>query len=163
MSVRCGDMVSVTGVTDPELVQKVLEFAKNLAEDASWTKEMVKALCDQVGRVPFPRLLQVEHLPGQGTVLLRVVTEEGPGVTELNYPKRSSRCSFNVMPVVKAEGMKLPEGMCLEVPVAFVLDGDVLKVEAKLSKGVQRQTRGQDDEETEAEGTEHEEKGDEQS
>ena len=152
MNVRCGDLVSATGVTDPNLVKKVVDYAKNVPEDAPWTKQMVKDLCKLIGRVPFPTLLSVEHLQGQGTALLRVVTEEGPGVTPLHYGKQSNRPSFNGLPVVRMEGIKIPEGMCLEVPVALVLDGNYLKVEAKLSKGVQRQVKTDDDEESAVEG-----------
>ncbi|HLO24612.1 MAG TPA: hypothetical protein VK187_00755, partial [Geobacteraceae bacterium] len=92
----------------------------------------------QVGRMPFPGLLQVEHLEGQGSLLMRVAGQKGPGVTDLNYSKRSNRPTFNVLPVLKDERIQVPEGMCLEVPAALVMDEGVLKVEAMLLQGEER-------------------------
>ncbi|MDF2628101.1 MAG: hypothetical protein K0R39_1932, partial [Symbiobacteriaceae bacterium] len=75
MTVRCGDLVSLTGLTDPKLLQKVADATAAMPEDEPWTKEQVKAVCEQVGRLPYPKLLQVEHLEGQATLLLRVATQ----------------------------------------------------------------------------------------
>lgn len=150
MTVRCGDLVSITGVTDSKLLQKVTEAAANLPEHEPWTKEQVKALCEQVGRLPYPKLLKVEHVVGQATLLMKVATQMGPGVTELNFAKRSNRPTFNALPELKDEGMEVPEGMCLEVPVMLVLDEGQLKVEANLGKGVQRAVKQDEEESDEA-------------
>lgn len=138
MSVRCGDLVAVTGATDPGIIEKVLQVSEAMPDDKPWTKEQVVELCRQVGRMPFPKLLHVEHLEGQGSLLMRVVVQEGPGVTELSYAKESNRPSFNVLPAMKDDSMQVPEGMCLEVPVALVMDEGVLKVEALLLQGQER-------------------------
>ncbi|HYF80864.1 MAG TPA: hypothetical protein VD973_27445 [Symbiobacteriaceae bacterium] len=150
MTVRCGDLVSMTGVTDSAGLERVVAAAANLPEHEPWTKEQVKALCEQVGRLPYPRLLKVEHLVGQATLLMKVVSQMGPGVTELNYAKRSNRPTFNALPELKDEGMEVPAGMCLEVPVMLVLDEGQLKVEANLGKGVQRAVKQDPEESDEA-------------
>ncbi len=153
-SVRCADLVSVTGVTDPGLVHKVTLFAENVPEDKPWTKEHVAALCQVVGRQPFPKYVAVEHLVGQGALLLQVATQKDrPGVTELNYGKRTNRPSFNILPVLKKEEIEIPEGMCLEVPVSLILDEGALKVEANLRMGVQRTVKVRSSESEEAEAT----------
>lgn len=138
MTARCADLVAVTAATDPAVVGQVSDFGARVPDDASWTKEQVAALCRLLGRMAYPRLLQVEHLVGQGSLLLRGVAVEGPGVTALTYPRRGRRPIFNALPVLKEEGIVVPAGMCLEVPVAPVLDDGVLKVEARLLKGVER-------------------------
>jgi hypothetical protein len=145
-TVRGGDLVSITAITDQAVLQKVIDFAQPLQEDAPWTKEQVVALCKLVGRNPFPRFLQVEHLKGNATLLLQVATAAGPGITELYYAKQSNRPAFNVIPSTHDEGIKVPEKMCLEVPLTLVQDGNSLKVEAKLSKGVQRAVKTRDPE-----------------
>lgn len=63
--------------------------------------------------MPFPKLLQVEHLEGQGSLLMRVAGQKGPGVTELSDAKRSNRPTFNVLPVLRDDSIQVPEGMCL--------------------------------------------------
>jgi|GEM_PF-6718889 len=138
VSVRCADLVAVTGATDPDIIKQVTTFAEAVPDDAAWTKEQVADLCRQVGRMPFPRFIQVEHLEGQGTLLIQVARQKGPGVTELNYAKRSNRPTFNILPVLKEENIDIPEGMCLEVPIALIMDEGALKVEASLRKGVER-------------------------
>jgi hypothetical protein len=143
MNVRCGDLEAVTGVNDTGIIEKVKAFAENLPDEEAWTKEQVADLCRQVGRMPFPKLLQVEHLEGQGTLLMRVAGQEGPGVTDLSYAKRSNRPAFNVGPVLQKENIAVPEGMCLEVPVALVMDEGVLKVEARLLQGEERAVKQQ--------------------
>jgi hypothetical protein len=85
-----------------------------------------------------------------------VATQTGKGVTELNFAKRSNRPTFNALPVLKDEGIEIPEGMCLEVRVALVFDDVDLTVEANLLKGVQRAVK-QDDEESVEEGAEEDE------
>lgn len=145
LTVRCGDMVSVTAARDPGIIQRVKTFAASLPDDKPWTKEQVADLCRQVGRMPFPKLIQVEHMEGQGTLLLQVAFQKGPGVTELNYANRSNRPTFNILPVLKDEGIEVPKGMCLELPIALVVDVDGLKVEVNLLAGVQRAVQQRSD------------------
>jgi hypothetical protein len=45
--------------------------------------------------------------------------------------------------VLQEESIEVPEGMCLEVPVALVLDEGVLKVEARLLEGEERAVKQQ--------------------
>jgi hypothetical protein len=71
-------------------------------------------------------------------------------VVQLSYPTGSSRPTFNVLPALKDEGIDVPTGMCLDVPVALVLDEGVLKVEVMLLKGEQRAVKSRDEEENEA-------------
>jgi hypothetical protein len=143
-SVRCVDLLSVTGVTDPAMIQRVITAAAAVPEETPWTKDHVTALCEQTGRLPFPKYVRVEHLEGQATLLVNVVHQEGPGVTELSYPKGTNRPSFNILPALKDEQIQIPVGMCLEVPVSLVLDEGVLKVEFCLRKGVERALRTRD-------------------
>jgi hypothetical protein len=157
MSVRCGDLVAVTGARDPGIIEKVKKFAAGLPDDEPWTKEQVADLCAQVGRMPFPKLIRVEHLEGQGTLLIQVAGQKGPGVTELNYAKRSNRPTFNILPVLKDESIEVPKGMCLELPVALVADEDGLKVEVRLLSSVERAVQQRGD----ADGEEPDEAGDE--
>ena len=144
MNVRCGDLVAVTGINDLGLIEKVKAFAENVPDEKPWTKEQVADLCRQVGRMPFPSMLQVEHLEGQGSLLMRVAGQKGPGVTDLSYSKRSNRPAFNVGPVLQKENIEVPEGMCLVVPVALVMDEGVLKVEARLLQGEERAVKQRD-------------------
>jgi hypothetical protein len=160
-TVRGGDLVSVTALTDQAALEKVIDFAKPIPEDAPWTKEQVSELCKLVGRIPFPKFLQVEHLRGMTTLLLQVATAAGPGITELHYAKQSNRPAFNIIPSTHDEGIKVPEKMCLEVPLTLVLDGNMLKVEAALSKGVQRAVKTRDPEKAETKDSEGDEDEDE--
>jgi hypothetical protein len=134
-SARCADLLAVTGVDDPEVLKQVMALAESFPDDAPWTKEQVAALCEKVGKLPFPKYVLVEHLEGQATLLFNVVQQQGEGVAEFSYSRRSARPTLNLLPALKDEEIKLVGGMCLEAPVALVLDDGVLKVEVALRKG----------------------------
>jgi hypothetical protein len=138
ISIRCANLMAITGIADPALIAKVIALAEAIPDDAPWTKERVSDLCEKIGMLPFPRYVRVEHLEGQATLLVKVVNGAGPGVTELSYPKNSNRPAFNVLPAMKDEQINIPANMCLEVPVALVVDEGVLKTEFCLRKGVER-------------------------
>ncbi|HYF76401.1 MAG TPA: hypothetical protein VD973_04685 [Symbiobacteriaceae bacterium] len=146
MSVRCKDLLAITAVTTQALMDQVLAVAEGVKDPECWTKEDVAALCDKVGRTPFPTVVEVEHLEGQGSLLMRVPTVMGSSVAELSYPKGSNRPSFNLLPALKDENIRVPEDMCLEVPVALVMDRGMLKVEAKLTRGKERAVKKEDNE-----------------
>ena len=157
MSVRCKDLAAITAVTNRPLVDKVIAAAANVADPECWTKEDVAAVCEKVGRSPFPTALDVERLEGQGSLLLRVPTVLGKNTVELSYAKGSNRPTFPILQALLDENIRVPAGMCLEVPVALVLNNGVLKVEAKLSRGKERAVKKEDTEETNNEGEEDEE------
>lgn len=157
MTVRCKDLVSVTGVTNKALLDQVIAAANSVQDPERWTKEDVAALCGKVGRMPFPTAVEVEHLVGQGSLLLRVAAVLGPNVAELSYPKGRNRPSFNILPALKDENIRVPEDMCLEVPVALVLANGQLKLEAKLSYGKERAVKKDDEDEAKKDGDEEEE------
>lgn len=157
MSVRCKDLTAVTAVTNSALRDQVIAAAGNVKDPDRWTKEDVAALCQKVGRTPFPTAIEVEHLDGQGSLLMRVATVLGANVTELSYKKGSNRPVFNALPALKDQNIRVPEDMCLEVPVALVMNNGLLKVQANLTRGKERAVKKEDTGDTAKDGEEEEE------
>ncbi|MDF2628893.1 MAG: hypothetical protein K0R39_2724 [Symbiobacteriaceae bacterium] len=152
INVRCKDLLSVTGLTAKTDIEKVLNACESLQNPEVWTKEDVVLLTNQLGRMPYPQMLEVEHLEGKKALLMRVAEMKGPGVVDLSYPEGSNRPWFPALQVLLDEGIRVPKGMCLEVPVALVEDDDqLLKVEAVLLRGVERAVKKDDEEEEEGE------------
>lgn len=138
LNVRCRDLLAVTAVTAKELLDQVAAVAESVQDPDRWTREDVAAVCQKVGRMPHPGAVAVEPLEGQGSWVLRAATTLGPNVWELGYRQGSSRPYFNALPALKGELIKVPKGMCLEVPVALVLDGGQLGVLASFVHGKER-------------------------
>jgi len=138
LNVRCRDLLAVTAVIEKELVDRVITAAEGVQDPDKWTRDDVAAMCRKLGRLPRPSTVMVEPLEGQGSWLLQVATSLGPNVSALGYRRGSSRPYFNALPALKGDSVKVPKGMCLEVPVALVLDNGQLKVEARLMHGKER-------------------------
>lgn len=141
LNVCCREMLALTAITDQELLDQVVAAAESVQDSDKWTKEHVAALCQKVGPMAHPAAVEVEPLEGEGAWLLRAVTVMGPNVSALGYRRGSGRPYFNALPFLKGESFKIPKGMCLEVPVALVLDEGQLKVEAKLLHGKERSVK----------------------
>jgi|GEM_PF-2741780 len=127
---------SITGLTDPELVQKVATAAGQLgkAEEEPWTREDGDRIIAAVGNPPPPSHLLITRIEGRATLVFRKAAEGSEGVRKVTYVKKSGQPSVAIKKLLRDEGITIPKGMCLSVPVKLGEDDGKLVVVADLSR-----------------------------
>ncbi len=151
--------LAITGLTSPELIEKVRQAAEQLPDssDQPWTQEDADRIVAAVGAPPPPSHVLVTRLEGRSTLVFRWAMEGAPGVRKLTYSKKSAQPSVTVHKILKDEGITIPAGMCLEVPVQLGEDEKGLVIVANLSRRRLRSTaevEAQSKEPTDKTGTE---------
>lgn len=116
--------LALTTVNDPEILEKVRSAAERLAAspDAPWTQEDAESLLEAGGMPPAPSHAQVAPLPGQSLLLVRAATPKAKNVRTLSYAHGSVRPILSIRHHLKKEGIKVPPGTCLKVPVKLMED-----------------------------------------
>lgn len=129
------NLLGLTGLTDPALVKSVREAATTLddSDTRKWTQFDVQILMKPVGTVPAPSHVIVHPLKAEKTLLFQAASATEAGVRRLTYPRGSSIPSISLNDYIRKHGLKVPPGMCLEVPVKLVEFGEGLGLAAYLN------------------------------
>ncbi len=130
-------LLGITAVHGEEARAALHEAAAALddAEDAEWSQEEARHLLKAVGTVPAPSHVKVERLEGQATLLFRSVKPDDAGAEPLNYREGSAQPTISLLAALRPDGISVPKGMCMEVPVKLVEDDDGLALAAFFSRG----------------------------
>ncbi|HWI51123.1 MAG TPA: hypothetical protein VNT01_03150 [Symbiobacteriaceae bacterium] len=130
-------LLGVTALTDSGQVDAVRKAAAALvdADDKDWTVADAQKLLAAAGTLPAPGHLQVWRMPGQATILFRAVAPETPKARRMTYPSRSARPSISILAALRPEGIVIPKGMCMDVPVKLVEDDEGLALAAFFRRG----------------------------
>jgi hypothetical protein len=133
-------LLALTGLTDEEAIQKVLAAAEKIEtpEDQNWTQWDAQAILAAVGTPPVPSHVVVRRVPGHAMLLMRAAGPETKKARALRYNK-SRRAGISVLSELRAEGMTVPEGSCMEVPVKLAQDEEGLVLAVLLRR---QRTRG---------------------
>lgn len=144
-------LLGVTALWNEQSADSIREAAAsiNAADDADWTQEDARQVLAAVGSVPGPSHVRVERLDGQGILLFRAVRPDAPGAQPLSYREGNSQPSISLLAALRPEGIGVPRGMCMEVPVSLVEDDDGLALAAHFHRGKLREA-GQEAEEAPA-------------
>jgi len=134
--------LGITGLTDPLLVAKVAQTANlfDKAEGEPWSREEGERIVAAVGNPPPPSHVLATRIEGRATLVLRKVTAGTPGARKVAYSAKSGQSSFSLWRLLKDEGISIPEGMCLDVPVQLGEDEGALVVVADLRRKALRPT-----------------------
>lgn len=113
-------LLALTALTDPALVDKVREAAEKIPtpESENWNQHDARLILDSVGAPPAPSHVQVARVPGHALLLLRAVAAGSKGARAVRYAR--TRASLSMLRELRAESVAVAEGTCLEVPVKLV-------------------------------------------
>jgi hypothetical protein len=113
-------LLSVTALTDPTLLDKVREAAEKITtpDEKPWTQDDARIILESVGVPPSPSLVQVQQVPGQGMLLLRSAAQGGKGIRKVRY--KGKQPNVSLLRELRAENVTVAEGTCMEVPVKLV-------------------------------------------
>lgn len=144
-------LLGVTALTGEHHLAAVEQAAAALDEsdEKNWTHDDAQLILQAVGAIAAPSHMTVARLKGEGTLLFRAVTPDTPGAEELVYPEGSNRPQISLLPALRREGINVPKGMAMEVPVKLVMEEDGLSLAAYFRRGTLREvSQGEGDEET---------------
>jgi hypothetical protein len=133
-------LLALTAVKDPDALQKIREAAEKIEtpDDQDWTQWDAQTILAAAGTPPAPSHVVVRRVPGHSMVLLRAATPETKKAVRLGYTK-SRRPGISILSELRAEGITVPEGNCMEVPVKLVEDEEGLVLAVLLRR---QRTRG---------------------
>ncbi|HEY3365426.1 MAG TPA: hypothetical protein VGK74_10275 [Symbiobacteriaceae bacterium] len=125
-------LVGVTALTEPNQIAAVQGAAATLldAYDTDWTAADALKILNAVGTQPAPSHVRVDRLQGQSTLLFRAALPKAPGARPLNYPTGVARPAISLLAALRPEGISIPNGMCMDVPVKLVEDEEGLALAA---------------------------------
>jgi hypothetical protein len=103
------------------------------SDDVDWTVADAARILNAVGSVPAPTNCTVAPVEGEGVLLLRAVLPGTPRARKLNYSRRQVRIS--ILGAMRQEGMSVPKGMAMDVPVRLVDDKGALALALYLRRG----------------------------
>lgn len=144
-------LLGVTAFTSAEQIAAVHEAAAGISEsdEVDWTVADAMQILQAVGSFPAPTHLKVWPLKGEGVVLCRAVLPDDPEAAKLSYSKGRPRISINA--AVSAQGISVPKGMAMGVPVKLVDDQGALALALYLRRGKLREITEEKEEEAPAE------------
>lgn len=130
-------LLGVTALQNEETQAALREAAAGLSDEdnADWTQEDARHILAAAGTVPGPSHVRVERLQGQATLVFRAVRPDDPGAEPLIYREGSAQPTISLLAALRPEGISVPKGMCMEVPVKLVEDDDGLALAAFFNRG----------------------------
>lgn len=128
-------LLGITALTSEEHIAAVHEAAASApeADDVEWSQEDALGIIRAVGSLPAPTHFKLSRLKGQGTLLMRAVSSDVRGARKLSYGGRSPRTS--ILGAMTKEGVLVPEGKKMMVPVKLVEDEGTLALALYLRRG----------------------------
>ncbi|HEY3368016.1 MAG TPA: hypothetical protein VGK74_23390 [Symbiobacteriaceae bacterium] len=130
-------LLGVTALTDATQIAAVKSAASALtdADDVDWTAADVYKILAATGTLPAPSHIRVDRLTGQATMLFRAVLPAAAKARRLSYPKGVARPSVSILAALRPEGVSIPNGMCMDVPIKLVEDDEGLALAAYFRRG----------------------------
>jgi hypothetical protein len=134
-------LLGITALTGEENVKKILEAAAALDEsdERDWSHDDAQQILTAVGTLPAPSHVILERVKGEGTLVFRAVAAGAAGAKALTYPEGSRRPQISILAALRREGVQIPKGMAMEVPVKLVLTDDGISLAACLRRGKLRE------------------------
>jgi hypothetical protein len=119
-------LLGITALTGDENLAAIQEAAAAIDEsdERDWANADAQRILDAVGSMPSPSHIAVDWVKGEGTMLFRAVQPGAPKAEELVYPEGSKRPQVSILPALRREGINIPRGMAMVVPVKLVLDDE---------------------------------------
>ena len=132
-------LLGITSFTSDGQLAAVHEAAATISDsdDVDWTVADAMQILNAVGAFPAPTHLKVWPLEGEGIVLCRAVQPGTTAAAALNYSKGRPRIS--ILAAAAPEGIRVPKGMALDVPVKLVDDQGALALALYLRRGKLRE------------------------
>lgn len=140
-------LLGVTAIRTEEGIKAIQEAAAGISEvdNDAWTREDADTILSALGSVPVPSHVKYWSLKNEGTLLFQAASEATPGAKTLNYPKGSRAPRISLMGALRAEGITIPKGMKLRVPVKLMEDDQGLVLAAFLRKGTLQEAAGDEE------------------